>query len=378
MMTADKGTQGVRRITYLALVIGVANLIVISLLAVQLNSINRAVQSSQGSSTTTTTYTNLTATGADLIPPTSFADAPVITTVQPAGQRLTDLNEPFNSTELAVINGAPDSYFQTAGEMFLNNSLTNLVGANVVKGPELVVNGKPSVVYLGANTCIYCGENRWAMALALGKFGTFGQLFKGYSSLQDGDLPTVYWAPSRYNVSSGIVFGSFYNSTSLSFVTMEYQSPITDPVQLPSLAFLQQQATQTGSFAYTYSVDMIGTLNLYTGTPYTVWGRYIVPSADAQDFGNSSTTSTRFPLANLTHDQVLAHLSHPNDQFSWTQYAAADLYVAMVCSSISSTPPVCQLSAIQQIEHELPQASGGVSQVAAGNTTTSSSSTMAP
>jgi len=372
MIDTGKGAlKGVRRVTYLALVIGVANLIAISVLAVQLNQLNRVYQGG-GTVATTTTYSDITASGADLIPPSSFADAPVITTPQPAGQRLTNINAPLDAEELAVFNNAPSSYFQTAGEMFLNKSLANLVGATVIKGPQLIFNGKTSVVYLGANTCIYCGENRWAMALALGTFGKFSHLFKGYSSLQDGDLPTVYWTASRYNVSSGIVFGNFYNSSVVTFVSMEYQSPISLPVQIPSLSYLQQQAAPTGSLAYTNAVDLIGKFNYYTGTPYTVWGKYIVPSADSTDFGNSSVSSSRFPLANLTHEQVLTHLAHPSDQFSWTQYAAADLYIAMVCSTIGNSASICSLAAIQQIEGQLPQGSVPAVAVTAGGATTTS------
>jgi Domain of unknown function (DUF929) len=375
--SGDRGIKGVRRITYLALVIGIANLIVISDLAVEINHINKGV--TVGTSSTTTTYTNLSATGPALIPPTSFSSAPIINTTSPLGLTLYKLNAPLNASQLDVFNEAPSAYFETAGEMFLNGSITNTVGSSVVYGPQVIYNGKPTVVYVGANTCIFCGENRWAMALALGRFGNFSRLFVGYSSLQDGDLPTVYWAPSEYNTSQGFVFGNFYNSSYFSFVSMEYQSPITDEVQLPSLSYLLQQADDTTNYAYSYSVDLIGTLNYYIGTPYTTWGRYIVPGADAEDFGNSSLTSSKYPLANLTHTQVFADLSHPKDQFGWTEYAAADLYVAMVCATINNTAPICSLNAIQQIEQQLPQTSGTTTLVteaasAAGGVATATSS----
>jgi hypothetical protein len=354
--SGERGVKGVRRITYLALVIGIVNLIVISDLAIQLNQINKGV--TVGTSSTTTTYTDLSATGPALIPPTSFSSSPIINTTSPLGLTLYKLNAPLNASQLDVFNEAPSAYFETAGEMFLNGSIANTVGSSVVYGPQVIYNGKPTVVYVGANTCIFCGENRWAMALALGRFGNFSRLFVGYSSLQDGDLPTVYWAPSEYNISQGLVFGNFYTSSYFSFVSMEYQSPITDQVQLPSLSYLLQQADDTTNYAYSYSVDLIGTLNYYIGTPYTTWGKYIVPGADAEDFGNSSLASSKFPLANLTHTQVFADLSQPKDQFAWTEYAAADLYVAMVCGTINNTAPICSLSAIQKIEQQLPQSAG--------------------
>jgi hypothetical protein len=342
--------RSVRRITYVALVVGLINLTFVAVLANDISTLQSDSTRTTSVTTTTSTFTNLTATGLAVIPASSLPDAPIITAEQPVGLRLTNINAPLNQTELSVINDASNNYFEIAGQMFLNKSLANVVGTQVTSGPLEVFNGKPTVIYLGANTCVFCGENRWAMALALGRFGNFTQLFKGYSSLQDGDLPTLYWAPSHYNTTQGVVFGNFYNSTYISFVSMEYQSPITQPVQLPSLSYLQQQAATTGSFAYTYAVDLVGTMNLYQGTPYTVWGKYVTPGADAQDFGNSSVSSSRFPLANMTHDQVLSQLGHPNDQFAWTEYAAADIYIALVCSTIGNAAPVCQLSAIQQLE----------------------------
>jgi len=57
-----------------------------------------------------------------------------------------------------------------------------------------------------------------------------------------------------------------------------------------------------------------------------------------------------FPLTYMTHAQVLSQLAHPDDQFAYTEYAAADVYVAMVCSSINNTAPVCSPPAIKSLE----------------------------
>jgi hypothetical protein len=61
-------------------------------------------------------------------------------------------------------------------------------------------NGKPSVIYIGAISCVWCGENRWAMAMALSRFGSFNSLYIGYSSIHDGDVPTLYWKPQELGV----------------------------------------------------------------------------------------------------------------------------------------------------------------------------------
>ncbi len=157
------------------------------------------------SATTTTVHTaQFFKINSTLITPQiSLSNAPVITQEQTFGARLTDINAPFNATELAGVNNAPNSYFQIAGNMLLNNTLSNRVGGLTPKQlPVFMLNGKPVVIYFGSTTCIYCAENRWAMMLALSRFGNFSELFKGYSAVQDGDIPTVYWAPAEYNATS--------------------------------------------------------------------------------------------------------------------------------------------------------------------------------
>jgi len=287
--------------------------------------------------------------GSLITPSMSLPDAPVITQNQSFGSRLTNINAPLNASELAVINNASDSYFEQAGLMLLNGSI-NDVGVQPQKAPLLIVNGKPSVIYLGAISCIYCGENRWAMALALGRFGRFNALFKGYSSFGDGDLPTLYWAPAEYNISSGVDFGNFYNSSYINFISIDYASPIVQGFEMQPLSYFIQKVGSTGSAPYVAALQLISNLNNFQGTPYTIWGRFVVPGADAVDFGNVNPSQPPIPLEYMTHEQVLSQLAHPNDMFAWREYAGADLYIAMTCASINNTAPICALPAIQKIE----------------------------
>lgn len=282
-------------------------------------------------------------------PPLSLGSAPVVTAEQPFGNRLTGINSPFTSSELHVINGAPTSYFQTAGEMLLNSSLKNLVSASVSHSSVLVVNGKPAVIYLGAISCIFCGENRWAMALALGQFGSFGQLFRGYSAIKDGDIPTIYWRPDEYRANSSVDIGNFYTSSVISFLSIEYASNISAGFQMQTVPYILHQVQLAGSQPYTSAMQLIYTAGNFAGTPYSIWGNFVVPQADATVLGNSSSSDT---LYLQTHDQVLSQLAHPDNQFAWSEYAAADVYVALVCSSLNNSPSICSLPAIAQIEQQ--------------------------
>ncbi|MEM3876880.1 MAG: hypothetical protein QXP24_04125, partial [Candidatus Micrarchaeaceae archaeon] len=128
-------------------------------------------------------------------------------------------------------------------------------------------------------------------------------------------------------------------------------APITGGFNLQPLGKIQQEINATGNLAYIDAIKFILQLNTFQGTPYTIWGSYNVGGADAVDFGNTMPTSgQQLPLTYMTHEQVLSQLANPSNQFAWTEYAAADLYVAMVCGSINNAAPVCSLPAIKQIE----------------------------
>ncbi len=349
-----------RLMAYTGMTLSIVALVLVAALSVELSSALAARRSS------TTTFGPASVTGPLITPPLSLAGAPPILADQPFGNRLTGINAPLNSTQLGMINGEPTSYYVTAAQMWLNGSLSTVVGQQLAYAPLLTVNGKPAVIYLGAISCVYCGENRWAMALALSQFGSFQHLFFGYSALGDQDVPTLYWAPAHYNSSSAAEFGNFYNGTYVTFLSIEYSSPIGGGFQMQSIPYFLDQAAATGNTAYEKAVGLISSMNDFAGTPYTIWGNHAVLGADSTDFGNfasttsSSTSSTSgtvlLPLATMTHDQVLESLAHPSTQFAWTEYAAADYYIALVCSSLgvgsvssASAPPICTLPAISSM-----------------------------
>jgi Domain of unknown function (DUF929) len=318
----------------------------VAVLAVQLNAYYR--QGSQSTTVSTfTSYMPISISGDLITPPLSLPDAPPITAEQPFGSRLTNLNVPLNASELAVFNNASDAYFVTAAQMYLNRSLAIPIGATVSAAPLLVVNGKPSVTYLGAISCVYCGENRWAMALALSRFGEFQHLFKGYSALQDQDVPTVYWAPAHYNATQAVEYGNFYSSSYINFISIEYSSPIRQGFSMGALSYFQQEAVMTGNPIYGNATKVIISLNNYAGTPYTIWGKFSVPGADASNFGDANpNATTTLPIASLTHEQILSMLANPNTPFAWNEYAAADFYVSLMCASMTTPAPVCAMPSI--------------------------------
>ena len=54
-----------------------------------------------------------------------------------------------------------------------------------INGKAIEVDGKPGVLYIGAEYCPFCATERWAMVNALGRFGTFSGLKITNSSTTD-------------------------------------------------------------------------------------------------------------------------------------------------------------------------------------------------
>jgi hypothetical protein len=76
------------------------------------------------------------------------------------------------------------------------------------KTPLLVSNGKPEIIFLGAEFCPYCAPERWSLVMALSKFGTFTHLVGTTSSPTDVD-------PSSPSFS---FYGPTYSSPELVFL----------------------------------------------------------------------------------------------------------------------------------------------------------------
>ncbi len=71
--------------------------------------------------------------------------------------------------------------------------------------------GKPVITYVGAEFCPYCAAERWALAVALSRFGTFSHLSGTHSASDD-----VY--PNTQTLS---FYGSSYSSPYVDFQPVE-------------------------------------------------------------------------------------------------------------------------------------------------------------
>ena len=78
------------------------------------------------------------------------------------------------------ITGVPASALASVGK----GSVLQFNPAPITKvtGPALTSNGKPEMLYIGAEYCPYCAATRWSMAVALSRFGTLSKPLHGIHS----------------------------------------------------------------------------------------------------------------------------------------------------------------------------------------------------
>ena len=75
-------------------------------------------------------------------------------------------------------------------------------------GNRFISNGKPVLVYVGAEFCPYCAVDRWPLIMALERFGNFTSLHYTTSANDEGDYASFTFANSSYT-SSYIAFRGY-------------------------------------------------------------------------------------------------------------------------------------------------------------------------
>ena len=212
-------------------------------------------------------------------------------------------------------------------------STLNTVGAGTASKlitttgqPALTSGGKPEMLYMGAEWCPFCGAERWAMVVALSRFGSFSNLSYIHSSSTD-----VY-----------------PNTPTLSFYKSSYTSPYVNftPVELNSLHKLSN-----GNYA---------TLQKPTATEAALMAKYDAPPYITSknepfpfvDIGNqylvSGSQYVPVDLAGLTWAQVAADIRDPSSTVGKDIGGAANTITAAICKITKNAPAaVCSSAGVQ-------------------------------
>jgi thiol-disulfide isomerase/thioredoxin len=187
-------------------------------------------------------------------------------------------------------------------------------------GPTLTSNGKPQVVYVGGEYCPYCAAERWALAVALSRLGTFSGLHLIHSTSHDVDpsTPTLSFYKSSY-VSKYVTFSPTEAATvseqalqPLTALDKSLMSKYDAPPYIPKSA--------SGSFPF---VDI--------GNRYVIDGASYDPAL----------------LAGLTWAQIGADLANPGSPVAQAIDGTANRITAAICKLTHNQPgAVCTSKAV--------------------------------
>ncbi|HEV2390072.1 MAG TPA: DUF929 family protein [Nitrososphaerales archaeon] len=230
------------------------------------------------------------------------------------------IGQPVSATVLNELSGVSMSTLNQIGKASSVNSPTATSG-----GTPLTLNGKPEVLYMGAEYCPYCAAERWAIIVAFDKFGTFTGIQYMQSSGTD-----VY-----PNTPTFTFVGATYTSQYVSFVTVEQADRSDQP--------LQTATTQETSLLTTY--DTGGTIPFVDiGNTYAITSSQFVPSA--LRVGNVGTA------APYNWTQIASQLNNASSIPAINIDGAANRLISAICKIDGGAPSsVCSQSAAQTLSY---------------------------
>jgi thiol-disulfide isomerase/thioredoxin len=114
------------------------------------------------------------------------------------GKKSPNATNPLNQAVTSAVTGVPASVLDKVGP-------DSAAGpSQLLSGAALTENGKPKVLYVGAEWCPYCAAERWALAQALSRFGALTNLGQTASSPDDvyANTPTLSFHGANFTSST--------------------------------------------------------------------------------------------------------------------------------------------------------------------------------
>lgn len=230
------------------------------------------------------------------------------------GPAPTPLPPDTTTAVVTQITGVPASEFEAIGI----GGATNLI--KPVSGTPLTgATGKPEVLYIGAEYCPYCAAERWALIVAMSRFGTWSGLKTSSSSSSDvyANTPTFTFR------------GATFSSQYIDFRGLETSDRDQKPLDTPTAAEQQimSQYNSAGSIPF---IDF-GNRYVFNGATYSpdlLGGQSWQVIAD--EIRDGSTSQARAIIG------------------------SANLITAAICKTTSDQPAsVCKSAMIQDLEKKI-------------------------
>ncbi len=228
-------------------------------------------------------------------------------------------DQPAPAALVDKVTGVPESTITAVGQ----GSATL---PTKLPGPVLKKDGKPRIVYEGAEYCPYCATERWAMLNAFSRFGKF----TGLQTTTSAGSPEV-----------------FPNTSTFSFAKAKYSSPyiVFEPVETETR---DKQPLETPT------ADQAALEAKWNVPPYAS-GTGSIPFIDIADsYLISGASYDAGVLADKSHDDIAAAMQDPSTDIAKGAVGTANAITAAICSTTNNKPAnVCNNSTIQAIQASL-------------------------
>jgi uncharacterized protein DUF929 len=200
-----------------------------------------------------------------------------------------------------------------------------------ISGTPLTSGGKPEMLYMGAEYCPYCAAERWAMVVALSRFGTFSGLAAIRSPAKDG----AGQAEPYPNTPTWTFVNAHFTSTYLTFTSVELNTNIPAP--------------STGGYT---------TLQTPTAEQQALISKYDTNgSIPFIDYGNKfmSVGASYDPavLKNLSWDQIATALHNPGSPVARAALGAANYMTAAICVLTGNQPASACTPVVKSLQGKL-------------------------
>ena len=198
--------------------------------------------------------------------------------------------------------------------------------------PAIEADGKPLVLYVGAEYCPFCAAERWPVVVALSRFGTFSTL----GQTESAGIPEAY--PRTPTLS---FHGASYTSPLIAFQGVETatnQLGVTGYGPLDTLTPEQQQLFATYDVP-PYVTGAHAIPFVLIGNRYVFNGSQFIPSV----------------LHGLSAQEIAASLDDPASAVAKAVDGSANLLTAAICTVTDGRPPdVCTSAAVTAAAAKLP------------------------
>ncbi|HEY7362206.1 MAG TPA: DUF929 family protein [Streptosporangiaceae bacterium] len=223
---------------------------------------------------------------------------------------------PLPASVAKNITGVPASALAAVGK---GSVITSSPPVTKVTGPLLTSNGKPEMLYIGAEYCPYCAAMRWSMAVALSRFGTLSTPLHGIHSASNDAFP---------NTATLTFYKTGYDSKYLTFTPVENLT--VDHSLLQSLTAQQNQIWAR----YEPDPNQRGYPFIDIGNRYVIKGPIYDPGV----------------LKGLTWSQIAADLQNPSSPVAQGVLGAANYITAAICKTTNNQPAsVCAAPSIKAV-----------------------------